>query len=154
MNKIVVVGILVLVVAIGALFVLTQSKTENTESTNTVAESSGTSAESANSRYIAYSKDVLSNTQDSRRVLYFYANWCPTCLPANEDFNAKADQIPEDVTVIRVNYNDSDTDSDEKGLAEKYGITYQHTFVQIDSEGNEIAKWNGGQIKELLENIK
>ena len=37
---------------------------------------------------------------------------------------------------------------------EKYGITYQHTFVQIDAEGKEITKWNGGKIDELLTNIK
>ena len=39
-------------------------------------------------------------------------------------------------------------------LAKKYGITYQHTFVQIDSQGKEVTKWNGGQTDELAANIK
>jgi thioredoxin-related protein len=47
-----------------------------------------------------------------------------------------------------------ETDQEEKDLAKKYGITYQHTFVQIDSKGNEITKWNGGKTDELLAKIK
>ena len=56
--------------------------------------------------------------------------------------------------VLRVNYNDPDTDQEEKELAKKYGITYQHTYVQIDSAGKELTKWNGGGAAELLVNIK
>lgn len=86
--------------------------------------------------------------------LYFYANWCPICKPADADFKANSSKIPPDVTVIRVNYNDTDTGQEEKDLAKKYGITYQHTFVQIDAQGKEVTKWNGGQTDELLANIK
>ena len=67
---------------------------------------------------------------------------------------ANPNKIPKDVIVIRTNYNDPNTDQEEKDLAKKYGITYQHTFVQIDSTGKEIAKWNGGQTDELTANIK
>ena len=108
----------------------------------------------ANSRYLVYSKDVYDAASDKRRVLYFYATWCPSCKQANEDFTANPNKIPEDVVVIRTNYNDPDTDQEEKDLAKKYGITYQHTFVQIDSQGKEITKWNGGQTDELVTNIK
>lgn len=106
------------------------------------------------SRYIEYSKEILDQSLDNRRVLFFYANWCPTCRPADASFKENENKIPEDVTLIRVNYNDTDTDQNEKDLAEQFGITYQHTFVQIDSEGNEVTKWNGGQIDELLANLK
>lgn len=106
------------------------------------------------SRYAPYTKELLENTKSSRRVLYFYASWCSTCIPANSDFEKNISMIPEDVTVIRVNYNDPDTDADEKALAVKYGITYQHTFVQIDSAGKLVTQWNGGAIKELLVKIK
>ncbi len=109
---------------------------------------------SSTSRYVEYSKAALDQAADNRRVLYFYANWCPICKPADADFRANSNKIPADLTVIRVNYNDSDTDSQEKDLAKKYGITYQHTFVQIDSQGNEVTKWNGGQTDELIANIK
>lgn len=106
------------------------------------------------SRYVEYSKEVLDKAADSRRVLFFYANWCPTCRPADKNFSENVSKIPQDLTLIRVNYNDSDTDNEEKDLAKKYNVTYQHTFVQIDSTGKEIKKWNGGQIEELLANIK
>src|SRR3990167_3860834 len=101
------------------------------------------------SRYITYSKANLENAKNTRRVLFFYANWCPTCRPADASFSANESKIPADVILIRVNYNDTETEQEEKDLAIKYGITYQHTFVQIDGNGDVVTKWNGGQISEL-----
>jgi len=112
------------------------------------------SSPAASSRYLSFSPTVLSSSSAARRVLFFYASWCPTCRPADADFTARSSEIPEDVTLIRVNYNDPDTDLEEKALAAKYGITYQHTFVQIDSDGGVVSKWNGGQLSELLKNLK
>jgi len=106
------------------------------------------------SRYVQYSRSVLDSASSYRRVLFFYASWCPTCKQAEGNFSQNLKKIPEGVTLIRVNYNDPETDQEEKELAKKYGITYQHTFVQIDSEGKEVTKWNGGQIEELLTNLK
>ena len=106
------------------------------------------------SRYLPYSKDVLDQAAGNRRVLFFYANWCPTCRPTDANFQENISKIPEDVTVIRVNFNDPETDQEEKDLAKKYAVTYQHTFVQIDSQGKEVTKWNGGQTDELLSKIK
>lgn len=73
--------------------------------------------------------------------LYFYANWCPICLvevpnaliPAFNEFTT------DKVIGFRVNYNDSDTDEDEKTLAKQFGITYQHTKV-ILKDGKEVLK--------------
>ena len=87
-------------------------------------------------------------------MLFFYDNWCPTCQPVDKSLQENQAQLPEDVTVIRVNYNDTETSDEEKELAKQYGITYQHTFVQIDSEGQEITKWNGGDIEQLLSNLQ
>ncbi len=106
------------------------------------------------SGYVQYSKKALDSASGGRRVLFFYASWCPTCKPADASFTQNASKIPDDMTLIRVNYNDPETDQEEKGLAKKYGITYQHTYVQIDSSGKEVTKWNGGQIDELLSKIK
>lgn len=103
--------------------------------------------------YAEYNPQVMDSTQNTRRVLFFYANWCPTCREAHADFVSKLTSLPQGVSVIRVNYNDSDTDDTEKALANKYGISYQHTFVEIDAEGNLLKKWNGGGVDELLTNI-
>lgn len=104
--------------------------------------------------YVPYTAASLADAAAHKRVLFFYANWCPTCKPADAAFEANKDKIPEGVALIRVNYNDTDTDQEEKDLAKKYQVTYQHTFVQIDSSGKEVTRWNGGQIKELTQNIK
>lgn len=105
-------------------------------------------------KYISYKSGVLDETTEKKRVLFFFANWCPTCIPADADFTKNVNKLSEDVVVIRVNYNDTETDQEEKDLARKYGITYQHTYVQIDSDGNEVTKWNGGATEEMLANIQ
>jgi thiol-disulfide isomerase/thioredoxin len=144
--------IIILVAGFGFYFFSQQNK--QSESIMQGSPSTPAVGITEDSRYIEYSNEILDKNTNKRRVLFFYANWCPTCRPADVDFRENSGKIPEDVVVIRVNYNDTDTDADEKSLAEAYGITYQHTFVQIDQNGNEVAKWNGGQIDELLTKIK
>lgn len=109
---------------------------------------SGKETMAENGRYVVYSPEAYEQGNDGRRVLFFYAAWCPTCRPADAEFEARADEIPEDVTLYRVNY---DT---EEALKEQYDITYQHTYVEVDEAGNEVAKWNGGAMDELLSNIQ
>ena len=108
----------------------------------------------SDSRYVKFNKNDFDTDVQKRRVLFFYASWCPTCQPADASFLENQDKLPEDVLLIRVNYDDSDTDQAERDLAKKYGVTYQHTFVQIDSSGKEISKWNGGQFDKLISNLK
>lgn len=149
--------IVIVVFGIGA-YTLSQNSSQSSSAVknddSVVTDEKMTDGIVGDPRYIEYSKTALDNVSGNRRVLFFYASWCPTCRPADADFKANADKISEDVRVIRVNYNDPETDQEEKDLAKKYGITYQHTFVQIDSQGNEVAKWNGGKTDELLDNIK
>lgn len=87
-------------------------------------------------------------------VLFFYADWCPTCRPVDAEFKNRIKEIPAGIEIYRIHYNDQETDDTAKALAEKYGVTYQHTFVQIDKYGNEITKWNGGGLDNLLSKIK
>jgi thioredoxin 1 len=152
MNKAVIIVVIILGVVIVAGFALFNKK--DTTKQSVITPTTEQAEQANNTRYIEYSKAALDEASGNRRVLYFYASWCPTCRPADANFTAQVEQIPPDVTVLRVNYNDPDTDQEEKDLAQKYQITYQHTFVQIDTDGNEVTKWNGGQIEELLANIK
>ena len=119
------------------------------------AQSDGAATNNLTSpRYMEFDRTNFDQASGTRRILFFYASWCPTCLPANASLNENAGSIPSDVTVFRVNFNDPETDQEEKDLAKKYDVAYQHTFVQVDSQGNEVASWNGGQIRELLSSIK
>ena len=166
-NPVVIIGILIILSVLGiGTFVFSQKSSElqtenvdtNMENNQTPGTQQKTSASPAMAgsptRYIEYTKSAFDGAANKRRVLFFYANWCPTCRPADASFQQNKNQIPEDVTVIRVNYNDTDTDAEEKALAQKYSITYQHTFVQIDAQGNEVGTWNGGQIDELLARLQ
>lgn len=147
--------ILVIVVIIITLGVGTYMFSQNTSKSDpTMMKLDITEDKMGDFSYVEYSKSALDNAVNKRRVLFFYASWCSTCKPADVDLKANSNKIPTDVAVIRVNYNDKETEQEEKDLAKKYGVTYQHTFIQIDGQGNEVVKWNGGQTKELLMNIK
>ncbi|PIR87295.1 MAG: hypothetical protein COU11_00905 [Candidatus Harrisonbacteria bacterium CG10_big_fil_rev_8_21_14_0_10_49_15] len=73
-------------------------------------------------------------------ALYFYANWCPTCKKEFPVMQAAFEQLTnDDVVGFRVNYNDDETSSDEKELARKHGVGYQHTKVFV-KDGVRILK--------------
>ena len=153
--------IIILIIGIGVIQKAPQaSKTQVAPSSDTTSNSQPTQNESLpnnlsdQKHYVEYNPSQLNTYANTRRVLFFYAKWCSTCRPADANFMENKSRIPEDVTLIRVNYNDDDTDQSEKDLAKKYGVTYQHTFVQIDSSGNEITRWVGGDIEELLSSLK
>jgi thiol-disulfide isomerase/thioredoxin len=80
------------------------------------------------------SKDMYA---DSDVVLFFAADWCPTCQTTKKNLEADPAAIPAGLAVVRVDYDNSDE------LKQKYGVTTQHTFVQVDADGNEVAKWTG-----------
>src|SRR3990167_6435954 len=101
----------------------------------------------SNGRYVDYSPAAYAAAAGKRRVLYFYATWCPTCSVANEDFTVNSSRIPEDAVIFRTDYDQ------ETALKAKDGITYKHTFVQVDKSGNELAKWNGGGLNELINQL-
>lgn len=124
---------------------------ENTDSKMTNSESDSMMG---NNSYIVYKSGVLNEKTNKKRVLFFYANWCPICRPADADIKSKVSDIPANLEIIRVNYDDSDTDKEEKSLAKKYGVTYQHTFVQIDGDGNLLQKWSGGNLADILAKVK
>jgi|SRR3989344_791200 len=115
---------------------------------STVSPAPAISQVQPDSRYVDYSPSAYAAAAVKKRVLYFYATWCPTCSVANEDFTVNAAQIPEDIVIFRTDYDK------ETALKTKYAITYQHTFVQVDEAGNEISKWNGGGLSELFQNLK
>jgi len=85
--------------------------------------------------YTDYSTAKLANAENGKVVLFFHAPWCPTCKEANTNFETS--QAPDGLTLLKVDYDSS------RDLKKKYGVTYQHTFVQVDKDGNLIKKWNG-----------
>ncbi len=84
--------------------------------------------------YEEYSEDKIKNAANGDVVLFFHASWCSTCRLADKNIKEDADEIPSDLTILKVDY-DSSTE-----LRQKYGVTTQHTFVKVDENGNEIRQ--------------
>lgn len=73
-------------------------------------------------------------------VLYFYANWCPICKAEFPIMQTVFNELVTDYVIgFRVNYNDDQTDDDEKNLAREFGVAYQHTKVLVKN-GRRILK--------------
>ena len=89
--------------------------------------------------YETYDSSKLALANNGDVVLFFHAPWCPTCRALDTELNASLNNIPENLTILKTDY-DSETQ-----LKQKYGITYQHTLVQVDANGNLIKKWSGSR---------
>ena len=88
--------------------------------------------------YEAYSGEkVMLASNDHNVVLFFRASWCPSCIGVDKNIKANLNNIPSNLHILDVNYDNS------SDLKKKYGVTYQHTFVQVDKDGNMIKKWSG-----------
>lgn len=87
----------------------------------------------AKGAYIPYSSNILADTVDTERVLFFHAPWCSVCN--FHDGEIEKNGVPEGITVIKVDY---DT---EEALKEQYGVTVQSTFVWLNEDGSVRQTW-------------
>jgi len=100
--------------------------------------------------YKTYSEAELAEAYEKgkRVVLFFHATWCPLCKQADTEFLRDVTKLPDDVVLLKTDY-DSET-----ALKQKYSVTYQHTFVQIDEDGEQVTKWISGGMDKLLANVR
>jgi thiol-disulfide isomerase/thioredoxin len=94
--------------------------------------------------YEAYSADKIARAETGDVALFFHASWCPSCRGLNSSIENNLGSIPEGLTILKTDYDK------EVDLKKKYGVTYQHTLVQVDKDGNMIKKWSGGATLENL----
>jgi thioredoxin 1 len=99
--------------------------------------------------YEMYAPEKLAMAEKGKVVLFFKASWCPSCRALDADIKASLGDIPAGVTILEVDY-------DKYGdLKQKYGVTMQHTLVQVDKSGNQITKWSGGAtLEDIVKNLK
>lgn len=172
MNKKVTVGLIIVLFAImGGAFALTKNKTSNNQSAmrndkqmsnddkktndpimakNETDAMNKDTTMSGHGSYITladYNADT-SKYAESTKVHFFHASWCPICQGIEKEINADMSKIPSGVTLIK-----TDFDSETK-LRQKYGVTVQYTFVQIDNSGNQIAKWSATSLSDVIAGIK
>lgn len=116
----------------------------------TPAAQPGGSVQAGQAQQLSYTGDLEMISALANRgptILFFKAGWCPTCGVAQEDIDQNLADLPENVSIVTVDY-DAETE-----LKEKYGVTYQHTFVQIDNAGEKVSLWNGGGVQEIAQNL-
>lgn len=113
------------------------------EGANTVEVDTDTSTESLveleakAGSYLSYDPIFLGRAKTGKVVLFFKAGWCHTCQDVDVDITARLNEIPVGTTILKVDYDGA------AELRKKYGVTYQHTFVQVDESGAMIKKWSG-----------
>ena len=99
--------------------------------------------------YEAYAPEKVAKAVAGKVVLFFRASWCPSCRTLDADIRANLKSIPGNTTILDVNYDTATT------LKQKHGVTYQHTPVQVDASGNQIAKWSGSPtLSDIVAKIK
>jgi thiol-disulfide isomerase/thioredoxin len=97
--------------------------------------------------YEAYAPEKLALAGKGKVVLYFHADWCPICRGLERDISANT--IPAGVHILKVDYGTATS------LKQKYGVTYQHTFVQVDVNGTQITKWGDATtLAQVLARVK
>ncbi len=111
--------------------------TESAESaTNTPAD---TDAETTDS-YQPYSQAAVDEAlaAGKKPVLFFHADWCPTCRAADADITSNIDVLPEDVVVFKTDFDS------QSELKKEYEVVQQHSFVQLGADGEVVTQWVGG----------
>jgi methionine-R-sulfoxide reductase/methionine-S-sulfoxide reductase len=94
--------------------------------------------------YIEYSAEILKNAKQEFIVLFFHANWCPTCKAFEE--TVLTEVIPENIVIMKVNF---DTEAE---LRKKYNILSQTSFVIVDNKWNLRKRWIGARsITDIIE---
>lgn len=88
------------------------------------------------------------NYADSKKIYFFHASWCPICQGIDKEIVADPSKIPAGVTIIKTDYDTS------TALRQKYGVTYQYSFVQVDSSGNKTDQWSATSLTGALAGIK
>ncbi len=127
--------------------VVEQNSTAKAEDTMTPAAESTPAIKGG--QYVAYDASKLAFAREGKVVLFFRASWCSECRALDADIRKNLDQIPANVLILDVNYDQSGE------LKKKYGVIYQHTLVQVDENGTMITKWSGSpELRDLLKEVK
>ncbi len=117
--------------------VMEKEDTATTETVPATKELSGV--------YADYDASLVGKTDDT--VIAFFAGWCPSCVAADKGISGGT--VPDGLSILKTDF-DSSTD-----LRKKYGVTSQHTYVQVDASGEMIKKWSGGNtVESIVEKVQ
>lgn len=83
-----------------------------------------------------------------KTVVFFFASWCPNCRATVAELNARWAEVDPTLTLVIADYDK------ETALKSKFGVTYQDTFVLLDSSGGAVKSWNAGGVDGLNANSR
>ncbi len=89
-----------------------------------------------------YTKDATARA-GTKVVYFFHATWCPDCKAT--DASLTSGRRPR-----RPHRWSRSTTTPRPDLRKTYGITQQHTFVQVGPDGAALAKWTGTRTGEAI----
>ena len=120
------------------------NKSENSNSREDSDEEKVVVSVGETQEYQLYTEQAFAAAADKKRVIFFHANWCPTCRVADRNIGGNLDLLPSDVVIFRADF---DTDT---ALKKTYSVVNQHTFVYVDSDGDSVNQWVGGDIDQII----
>jgi len=145
-DKMMVIIVLIVIV----FFIITLGRNSQTNNLTENTSSNQTAEVNPNAgSYESYAPEKLAFAETGNAVLFFRASWCPSCRALDKDIKENLGAIPADLKILDVDYDNS------KELKQKYGVTTQHTLVQVDKDGNMISKWSGSPtLSSLVSQVK
>lgn len=120
---------------------VTQEKMESKNTGSTQSEYTGEKLAGTTTPYVRYNEADFNKAKEQGKVvyLYFYANWCPICIVDRPKIVEAFNELEVENTVgFEVHYNDDKTTDADRAIARKLGVSYQHTTIILDSNG-EVA---------------
>lgn len=108
-----------------------ENSSVSSEATSNEVDTSqeATSEKTVSGIYTEYDADAIAQSNAEHILLFFKASWCPSCRALDADIIANTKDIPAGVEIYTVDY---DTATD---LKRQYGITTQHSIIEISSDG-------------------
>lgn len=104
-----------------------QAPTEQPPATTTPGE------QAVPGSYTVYSDAAFADTKAKRRVLFFHAGWCPQCHMLEKSIEQSG--VPDNMAIFKVDFDTAHQ------LKNKYGVTMQTTFVEVDPSGTLTKKF-------------
>jgi len=100
--------------------------------------------------YVDFSETTLLRAQQKGTPILFFAatKWCTTCSAFEEEVLKRKGEIPPDVTILKVDYDN------DAYMNESYQVTNQHTLVMLDQSGTELTRWVGGDFDLMLQELQ
>ena len=99
--------------------------------------------------YIDYSNASLETARHKGKPVLFFAAtlWCQTCSELEKEILERQSEIPRDVTILKVDYDN------DKAMNARWGVTSQHTLIVLNEKGEEAKRWIGGNFDAMIRNM-